>query len=375
MVCVVFTGGGTGGHIFPGVAVANILKSGNDCKLVWIGGAKGPDAGFLKPYGIEFKGIPAGKFRRYFSLKNISDIFKIAGGFFASLFILIKLRPAAVFSKGGFVSAPPCFAANLLGIPVITHECDFSPGLATKINALFAKKILISYPDTANFFKPKYKDKIVYTGNPVRSEFYNADAEKGKSFLQYNGQKPILLVLGGSLGAAQINSLIEENIEFLSQNFFVVHQTGEADIRAAEDLLEKLKKELPALAQNYNPFAFIKNEMPDVLAASTVVVSRAGANTVWENAAAGKPMVLIPLEKGSSRGDQIENAEFFSRHGAAIILRGSSAESSNFRNTLETLIKDRQKCEALSSAAKKLADKNTAKNIAVLLKSFMGGDS
>lgn len=371
MACVVFTGGGTGGHIFPGAAVADILKHQEKIRIVWIGGAKGSDENFLKPYGIEFKGIPAGKFRRYFSFKNFIDIFKIIGGFFASLFILIKLKPDAVFSKGGFVSVPPCAAAKFLHIPVVTHECDYSPGLATKINARFAKLILISYPDTANFFKSKYKDKIICTGNPVRKEFYNADAENGKKFFSYEGGKPVLLVLGGSLGAAQINNLVEENIKFLLENFFVVHQTGEANISAAENLLKDLQKNFPSLAKNYKPFAFIKKEMPDVLAASSIVVSRAGANTVWETSALGKPMILIPLDKGSSRGDQIENAEFFFKNNAALVLKGKEADSSNFKTVLKNLLEDKDKCKNLSAEAKKFTEKNTAAAIAEILKTFI----
>lgn len=380
MSCVVFTGGGTGGHIFPGLAVAEVLKAKTDCTIYWIGGSKGVDKNIVESATgipeLQFIAIPAGKLRRYFSLKNCIDIFKTAAGFIKSVFILLKLKPQLVFSKGGFVSVPPCAAAALLKIPVITHECDFSPGLATRLNAKFASHILVSYNETIRFLNKPAQKKAVCTGNPVRPAFYSADAEKGRTFIKADGDKPILFVLGGSLGARQLNTLIFNSIEFLAEHFIVVHQVGEKNMEQVAEISAKLKnsktaKAVPSVCDNYKPYAFIKAEMPDVLKAATIVVSRAGANTVWESAAAGKPMILIPLEKGSSRGDQIENAEFFKVHGAAEVLKGDELTPAYFEKTVKEFLDNPEKLKKSEEASFTLAKKKPAYNIADFLIQFL----
>jgi len=363
MSCIVFTGGGTAGHVFPALAIAELLPKEID--IVWLGSKNGRDARFVASLPrVRFISIPSGKYRRYFSFKNFIDIFRIIHSFFASFFILAKLRPILLFSKGGFVSTPPCLAAYFLRIPVITHECDASPGLATKLNAFFAKKILVSYPNTINLFKKKYKKKIIYTGNPVRSIFYNSkDDNTLKHFFEMPPSKPILLVLGGSLGAAQINDLIYENIKELLKDFFIVHQTGDANIKDAQNVLDKLKKEEGDLHSSYMPTPFIKDEMPSLISSSFAVISRAGSNALWEIATLGSPMILIPLEKGSSRGDQVENALFFKENEAAIVLKGEDANSTSFMNIIKKLLKDDDFRKSLGKNAKKLSNDCVAKKI------------
>ena len=383
MKCVVFTGGGTGGHIFPGLAVAEALSSSLECRIVWIGYAKGVDRKIVEsselysasPSVLEFIGIPAGKLRRYFSFQNCIDVFKVAAGFIKSFFILLKLKPVFVFSKGGFVSVPPCAAAKFLKIPVITHECDFSPGLATRINSKFANRILVSYQETAELLPASLRSKVICTGNPVRLSFYSGRPEKGRSFLNIKSNLPVLFVLGGSLGARQLNDLISDSIEYLVKHFVVVHQIGEANMDQGQKIKEGLLKSSPEFAENYKPYPFIKKEMADVLSLSSIVVSRAGANTVWESAAAGKPMILVPLEKGSSRGDQIENAEFFKKKGSAEILLGEDVRPDIFIRLLRDLGfeenisgNERLKNMALASAA--LAGEKPAIVIGDFLKSF-----
>ena len=383
MKCVVFTGGGTGGHIFPGLAVAEALSSSLECRIVWLGSAKGVDRKIVEsselysasPSVLEFMGIPAGKLRRYFSFQNFIDVFKVAAGFIKSFFILLKLKPIFVFSKGGFVSVPPCAAAKFLKIPVITHECDFSPGLATRINSKFANHIFVSYQETAELLPASLRSKIICTGNPVRLSFYSGKPEKGRSFLNIKSDLPVLFVLGGSLGARQLNDLISDSIEYLVKHFVVVHQIGEANMDQVQKIKESLLNSSPEFAENYKPYHFIKKEMADVLSLSSIVVSRAGANTVWESAAAGKPMILVPLEKGSSRGDQIENAEFFKKKGAAEILLGEDVRPDIFIRLLRELGfeenisgNERLKNMALASAA--LAGEKPAIVIADFLKNF-----
>lgn len=373
---IVFAGGGTGGHIYPGLAVADELRQlcsekGKSVQIHWIGNSKGMDRDVVSknsdskgnPSADFFYGIPSGKLRRYFSLQNFFDIFKIFAGFFCSFFILLKVRPAVLFSKGGFVSVPPCFSARLLGIPVYTHECDFTPGLATRINSKSAKAILLSYEETKKYLNSSAVQKSVVTGNPVRPVFYNASAQKGFDFLGIkNADKPVLLAVGGSLGAKQMNDLIKENIEWLCENFILVHQTG---AKNAEDAKIELNSSI--IKENYKPYSFIYSEMPDVIACADVVLSRAGANSIWECAVLKKPLVLIPLCGSGTRGDQEDNAAFFENAGAAVVLGRNKADSENLRKALETFVDKNNRTKYSEACSKILPDEKPARKIAALL--------
>jgi UDP-N-acetylglucosamine--N-acetylmuramyl-(pentapeptide) pyrophosphoryl-undecaprenol N-acetylglucosamine transferase len=370
MNTVVFTGGGTGGHIFPGLAVIDELQTRTEAGIVWIGSSRGIDRELVESQNIRFYGIPSGKFRRYFSLKNFVDLFAIAAGFFSSFFLLLRLKPVLLFSKGGFVSVPPCLAARFLGIPVITHESDFSPGLATRINARSASGIFVSCEETRMQFPEKLRPLITVTGNPVRPAFYAASAEKGRLFLGCNDSTlPVLFVQGGSLGARQINDLVAGCIDELCRHFFVVHQTGPQNTDQAVHSGNSLTRE------RYKSFAFIREQMPDVLASSAVVLARSGANTVWECAASGKPMILVPLEKGSSRGDQIENAQFFVSRGAAVMLTGENATAEKLVQTLAGLLQNTRLYEDMASNSAALGSVRPAALIAELLEKRISGGS
>lgn len=342
---VAFTGGGTGGHIYPGLAVADALRqkfhqAGKEVKIIWIGSLSKMDKEIVlkardkdgRASADKFYGIPSGKMRRYFSVKNFIDLFKIFFGFVCAFFALLASRPRFLFSKGGFVSVPPCLAAKLLGIKVFTHECDFTPGLATRINSKFADKILLSYEETREFFANGSSSKFAVTGNPVRPVFYGANPKNGLKFLGLEKKsKPILLVMGGSLGAAQINEIVWKNLSWLCQNFIVVHQTGQKN----SGLLPKdLTEEERAF---YHPYAFIYSEMPDLMAAADIVLSRAGANSIWESAVLEKPMILIPLEGAGTRGDQVDNAEYFERRGAALVLTKNTMNENSLQNALASM--------------------------------------
>jgi UDP-N-acetylglucosamine--N-acetylmuramyl-(pentapeptide) pyrophosphoryl-undecaprenol N-acetylglucosamine transferase len=313
MIHIAFTGGGTGGHIYPGLAVAAVLQKLIPCRIFWIGADTGMDRSLVSPAGVEFFGIPAGKLRRYFSLKNISDVLKIGAGFLAARRILKRERPVLLFSKGGFVSVPPCAAAASLRIPVFTHESDYSPGLATRINIRFALQILTAYKDTAFFFPERFRNRVQALGNPIRQEFRSADAAAGRAFLGIGKEERVLLVLGGSQGAREINELIREALPALTRYYVVVHQTGP---HAGWDLPPQ---------DRYRPYPYLREEMPHVLAAAELVLGRSGAGTLWECAALGKPLVLIPLAGSGTRGDQVENARYFEKAGAAVVLRGPAA--------------------------------------------------
>lgn len=364
---IAFAGGGTGGHIYPGLAIADELKTiasekNVDIELFWFGNSSGMDRNIVEKSGSvnKFIGIPSGKLRRYFSLKNFFDIFKIFAGFVASFFKLLFIRPVVLFSKGGFVSVPPCIAAKLLGIPVFTHECDFTPGLATRINSKFASKILLSYEETKKFFSAEKQNKSIVTGNPIRPVFYSANAKAGVEFLfegkDFDSSKPILLVLGGSLGAHQINQLIVENLDWLTSKFNVVHQCGAKD-----------KDFVPATKKGYYPYPFIYSQMPDVIAASDIVLSRAGANSIWECSVLGKPLVLIPLCGSGTRGDQVDNAAFFEKQNAAKVLLGDDVTFDNLKKLLEFLL-DSSERDVMAMASKKMSEGNRpAKVIAEII--------
>ncbi len=367
---VACTGGGTGGHIYPGLAVVDELRmlcTDRKLHVCWIGSSSGMDRTLVEKSGSVdvFYGVPSGKLRRYFSLRTITDVFKIIAGFFCAVAVLRKEHPDVLFSKGGFVSVPPCYAAWCLKIPVYTHECDFSPGLATRLNSKVAEKICISYADTIRFFRKNMQNKILLTGNPVRPVFYSASKQRGLQFLGLSEKqvesKPLLLILGGSSGAVQLNNLVAENLEWLCSRFIIVHQTGSAH-----------QAEIPAavsaeVQSEYHPYQFIYKEMPDVLAAADVVLSRAGANSLAEFIVLHKPMVLIPLSGRGTRGDQVENADFLNRQGAALVLNAASCDSVHLRHILEQM-RERSFRASCSFAVSKIAGSDRpAHKIAELL--------
>ncbi len=372
---IVFTGGGTGGHIYPGLAVADEIKAlakkdNQQITINWIGCSKGMDGQLVKkatgpdgkPTADAFYGIPSGKLRRYFSWQNFTDLFRIAGGYFAARRILKKLRPAILFSKGGFVSVPPVLAAKHLGIPVFTHECDFTLGLANRLNFKSAKTMFVSYEETKNRLSQAEQERVAVTGNPVRPVIYNADAQKGREFLEITSERPVLLVLGGSSGAKQINELVQANLDWLCERFTVVHQTGllNADNNTELELKQKYNG-------SYKPYPFIYEQMPDVIAAADVILSRAGANSIWEAAVLAKPMVLIPLCGSGTRGDQVDNARFFESFNAADVLVGQDATAENLKSSLEKMLEPSVRSEYSSNVRKLTGDVKPAEKIAEIL--------
>lgn len=370
---IVFTGGGTGGHIYPGIAVADevrslFLQNNIPVDIYWIGSNQGMDQSLIEKNLVSaggpitaFYGIPCGKLRRYLSLSNVTDLFKIIAGYFKAVHLLRVLKPAVLFSKGGFVSVPPCRAARLLHIPYYTHECDFTPGLATRLNSKGAKNIFVSYEDTKKYLKDSLRNKCVVTGNPVRPVFYTDNGAAGKKFLKIeNAQKPILLVLGGSLGALQINNLVVQNKEWLTDHFIVVHQTGKSFADANPDVMK-------STSDSYKPYDFIYSEMPSVIQAADVVLSRAGANSLWECAVCAKPLVLIPLCGSGTRGDQVDNARFFEKKNAALVLAGEEATSEKLISSLTELLSSEKRKQLSESCRSLCGGEQPAKCIAKIV--------
>ncbi|MDR1178164.1 MAG: UDP-N-acetylglucosamine--N-acetylmuramyl-(pentapeptide) pyrophosphoryl-undecaprenol N-acetylglucosamine transferase [Spirochaetaceae bacterium] len=377
MLTIALTGGGTGGHIYPGIAVAEALvtpgaaesapenggtsSAASGIRVFWIGSRNGMDRSIVEEAGILFYGVSAGKLRRYLSFKNVLDMFRVLSGFFASRRILKKERPAALFSKGGFVSVAPCAAARSLGIPVFTHESDLSPGLATRINARFARMIFTAYGETARRLG-KYASRVKVSGNPVRGVFFRACRETGRAFLGLSDEKPVLLVLGGSQGALEINELVAAWLPGLVSRFTVVHQTGS-------------KWEAPAATESYRPCRYLNREMPHVLAASDLVLGRSGAGTLWECAVLGRPMVLIPLRGRGTRGDQVENAEVFRKAGAAVVLAPEELRNGQGLSRVLALADDAGKLAAMAACSREMGRTDAASCIAETMLHSIGGDN
>ena len=306
---IVFTGGGSGGHVFPALAIIDYLADYQD-RIVWFGSFKGIEREIISKRGLKYKAIPTGKFRRYFSLRNFTDIFLVFFGFLTSFFSFLFNRPALIFSKGGFVAVPVALAGALLRIPVYTHESDLNGGLATKIISYFADKIFISYEESKKYFKSQFQNKLIVSGNPIRKIFYQPreSQEQIKKRLNLEIDKPLLLILGGSLGAKEINDLIERNVDELCSLFFVVHQSGASY--------------QPFSKEGYLCKPFFSDDYIDWLSLADVVVARAGAGTLWEISIMNKPALLIPYKQG--RGDQVLNARFFDERNLAVNFSSST---------------------------------------------------
>lgn len=360
--CIVVTGGGTGGHVFPALAVAEELSRHHELHLVWIGGTRGIERGIVKRWGMEFLGIPTGKLRRYISLENLRDIFRTLAGFFRSLGYLRRLKPVAVFSKGGFVSVPSVMAAGLLGIPVISHESDFDPGLATKINLRFSRTICVAYAESLRFYA---KGKAIVTGNPVRAEIFQGQAAEGLRLLGFarDDPRPVLFVQGGSLGAKQINDLVDGAFEHLIARYRIVHQRGKGDWSRGD------------LAGNYLSQPSFSTEYPHILAAADLVLSRAGAGSLWEMGVMAKPGVLIPLDAGS-RGDQLRNAELCAKRGACLVFRPEHFDSpaaavAAFVALLEQLAGDLQRRQVMAASWTDLTPGDGARRAAAVVETYL----
>src|SRR5271157_1556048 len=323
---VAFAGGGTAGHVFPGLAVAARLGR----RVVWIGSSRGVEKQLVADAGIDFRAIPAGKLRRYISLRNLTDILKTAAGIVASLRIMSRDKPSFLFSKGGFVSVPPVLAAWLRRIPAWTHESDLDPGLATRINMRFCEKVLVSFPETLDYLPAAFREKALVTGNPVRGALYTAQPLRGRAFVGCGDRVPLLFVIGGSLGSAFVNTLVASSLSRLLPRYFVVHQMG-------------AKEFVPASKENYFAAPFFRDELPDIMAAADLVISRAGANTLAEIAALGKASILIPLSTSGSRGDQIRNAALFRARGASLVLEEPATTPDELVATVASLFEGNER--------------------------------
>ena len=300
---IVLTGGGTAGHVNPNVALMPQLRA-EGYEIYYIGSRDGIEKELIAQQpGVTYYGVSTGKLRRYFSLKNLSDLFRVCAGVVQSRRLIRRIRPDVVFSKGGFVSVPVVIAAAGRA-PVVTHESDYTPGLANRITARYADTVCVTFEDTLQ----SVGSKGVHTGTPIRGELYEGSAKRGFAFTGFEGKKPVLLVMGGSQGAQALNDAVRAALPKLTVSFDVVHLCGKGKLDPA------------AGGPGYRQYEYIAKELPDLLAMTSVAVSRAGANAVFEFLALAKPALLVPLPLSASRGDQILNAGYFARKGFAMVL-------------------------------------------------------
>ena len=333
---IILTGGGTAGHVTPNIALLPRLKE-LQYDIHYIGSYNGIEKELIEQFGIPYHGISSGKLRRYFSVQNFTDPFRVLKGFGEAQKLIKLLKPDVIFSKGGFVSVPVVMAGKKCKVPVIIHESDMTPGLANKLSIPSAVKVCCNFPETVELLPA---DKAVLTGSPIRQELLEGDAEKARNFTGFTSEKPVILVIGGSLGAVAVNNAVRSNLPELLKDFQVIHLCGRGKL---DPTLNNLN--------GYVQYEYIKDELKDLFALTDIVISRAGANAICELLALHKPNLLIPLSANASRGDQILNARSFERQGFSMVLEEEEITSEKFLSCVHTLYDNRkQYADTMSSS-------------------------
>ncbi len=302
---IVLTGGGSAGHVTPNIALLPALKDAG-YEVTYMGSYDGIEKKLIADFDIPYVGVSTGKFRRYLDLKNLTDPFRVIKGFGEARKFLKTYQPDVVFSKGGFVSVPVVRAAASMDIPCIIHESDMTPGLANKLCIPVARKVCCNFPETLKLLPAS---KAVLTGSPIRAELSQGNKLSGLNMCGFTANDPVIMVIGGSLGAANVNKAVREALPGLLKDFQVVHLCGKGKV---DNLLLNTPR--------YKQFEYIKSELKDLFAMADLVISRAGANAICELLALKKPNILIPLPASSSRGDQLLNAQSFEAQGFSIVL-------------------------------------------------------
>ncbi len=411
---ILFTGGGTGGHIVPIIAITREIRrtypaplknkddgvyQKEDPQFFYIGPKDEFGSVLLSQEGIKVKQVLAGKIRRYHDWKsffqNLLDVcFKIPLGILQSFFYIFFLSPDLIFSKGGFGSIPGVIAGKLLLVPIFLHESDIAPGMASKFVSRFALEVFVSFPRT-EYFPLK---KMVLVGNPIRREVLEGSKEEAKNFFKLSPDKPVILILGGSQGAQRINDEILEILSELLKSFEVIHQCGEnnfAQVKAEakvmigspsrvtakgeeENLFSSPSQTLPdkswenkELEKFYHLFPFLKEpELRQALAAADLILSRAGSGSIFEIAAAGKPAILIPLPE-AAQNHQVKNAYAYQESGACIVIEEANFTSHFFLERLKSLFSGQKELEKMQKAAREFAKPKAAKMLAEYIVSYL----
>ena len=302
---ILLTGGGTAGHVTPNLALLPSLRK-EEFEIHYIGSYNGIERRLIEDAGIPYDGISSGKLRRYFDIKNFSDPLRVLKGYGQAKRLMKQYHPDIVFSKGGFVSVPVVLAAKHYKIPVIIHESDMTPGLANKICIPAAKKVCCNFPETLNYLP---KDKAVLSGSPIREELLTGDRLSGLQYAGLSANRPVILVIGGSLGSVTVNHAVRSILPKLLSQFQVIHICGKGNLD--ESLIG---------TSGYVQYEYVDKPLRHLFAAADLIISRAGANSICEILALRKPNILIPLSAAASRGDQILNANSFAKQGFSTVL-------------------------------------------------------
>lgn len=324
---IILTGGGTAGHVSLNQAIIPELEK-LGYRVEYIGSKTGIENELIRDSypEIPYHAISSGKLRRYFSMKNFSDPFRVGAGLVQAMNIIRKVKPVAIFSKGGFVSVPVAMAGRLMGVPVIIHESDVTPGLANKLALPFADHIFTVFKETLRHVP---KEKSTCTGSVIRSELLDGSAASGRELCHFDNTHKVLMVMGGSQGAAPINEAVRENLDALTEQFNIIHLCGKGNT-----------DESLAGHPQYSQFEYVTHELSHLLHLTDLVVSRAGSNSIFEFLALKKPMLLIPLSKLKSRGDQILNANLFEKQGFAHVLEEEQLNAQSFLKAIEQLVQE-----------------------------------
>ncbi|MCR4605215.1 MAG: undecaprenyldiphospho-muramoylpentapeptide beta-N-acetylglucosaminyltransferase [Eubacterium sp.] len=344
---IILTGGGTAGHVTPNIALIPELEK-RGFEIHYIGSKEGIEKELISNFDIPYYGISSGKLRRYFDVKNFTDPFRIINGYREAKKIIKDLKPDIVFSKGGFVTVPVVKAASSKGVPCVLHESDISPGLANRLCIKSADVICTNFPETVEHL-PEGKARV--TGSPIRRELFEGNKPKGLEFCGFDDTKPVIMIIGGSLGSVKVNEAVRSILPKLLDRFQVVHLCGK----------EKLDESLVG-TKGYIQFEYVQKELKDIMCAADMVISRAGANAICELVALAKPNILIPLSLEASRGDQILNAESFEKQGYSYLLREEDMTDETLLEAIDVLWKDKEKyIEAMTKgghgdAVKTIAD-------------------
>lgn len=325
---IVLTGGGTAGHVTPNIALLPHLKEAG-YEVSYIGTYNGIEKKLMEELGVTYYGISSGKLRRYLSLKNLTDPFRVIKGFSQAKKLIKQINPDIVFSKGGFVAVPVVMAADKCNIPTIIHESDMTPGLANKLCVKHALKVCCNFPETVKLIPD---GKGVLSGTPIREELLKGDKAAGLALCKFNTEKPVLMIIGGSLGALHVNEAIRAILPRLLQKFQIIHVCGKGKV-----------DESFYSTTGYYQFEYVNEELKDLFAAADIVVSRAGANVICELLAMKKPNLLIPLSAEASRGDQILNAKSFNNQGFSAILEEQDMNDNTLYEAIDELYENREK--------------------------------
>lgn len=322
---LVCTGGGTAGHVVPTLPIMEAFLA-EGVEVAFVGSGSELERSLVAPLGVPFHAIAAGKLRRYLSLENIVDAFRVLLGIVQALVLMGRLRPDVVFSKGGFVSFPVVLAAWCWRVPVVAHESDLSPGLANRLALPFVKSLCVSFPVTR---PARFSGQLLYTGTPVRPALLTGDAARGRAQVGAPEGKPVIVVTGGSLGAERINAVVRDALPALTSRAVVVHVCGPGRTVALD-------------IADYHQFEYVRETWGDLLAAADLVVSRAGANTLYELLCLHKPNLLIPLSRKASRGDQIENAAWAEAEGYSRVLAEEALDADSLLRAVDEILADRR---------------------------------